>query len=320
MSKYDKGKAFEVSYMLWEDFRDTILFPKVHGEQWNHLVEQDCIIGWINYCAEHRSPDNAYQSYMELLASQVQIWPLIPHLKMAGDKWNTQHHLHFVALKLQTFSPETAMLHIGEHITTQSVLKWSNSECGEHVIFPGDDSQRQWTYFQCHMSPDEHWISQEYVKSLHNLGEWRVFIIGGVISFVIHTHWLQGWDWEGSRVESYLTLEEIWQLQYMVQRPSQQSWCSHGIDIPRNEVSEEAKLPWVDLQNKIINPEYGTEVIQTLGREEFNTFVLSTWWELSLRETRRSGGKSYICTFCRIDVGIQMMKGRRPSYFVNEVE
>lgn len=50
--------------------------------------------------------------------------------------------------------------------------------------------------------------------------------------------------------------------------------------------------------------------------------MLNTWRELVLRETRDGGGKSSICVFCRMDVGIKIDPSgeERPQYFINEVE
>jgi len=71
-----------------------------------------------------------------------------------------------------------------------------------------------------------------------------------------------------------------------------------------------------------VNPQHGAEYFREQGKREFYEFVLGTWRELVLRETRDGGGKPSICLFCRMDIGVRIdLHGAGSSqYFVNEVE
>jgi hypothetical protein len=81
-------------------------------------------------------------------------------------------------------------------------------------------------------------------------------------------------------------------------------------------------LNFTELRHRVINPEYGSQTFREQGKREFYGFVLKTWRELVLRETRDTGGKPSIGVFCRMDVAIKIDPSHagRPEYFVNEVE
>ena len=54
---------------------------------------------------------------------------------------------------------------------------------------------------------------QQYVQSLNQIGEWRVFLVGGTMCSIMHTHKMAGKDWKGdlagTLMDTFLTLEEI---------------------------------------------------------------------------------------------------------------
>ncbi|KIK72002.1 hypothetical protein PAXRUDRAFT_22522 [Paxillus rubicundulus Ve08.2h10] len=49
--RLDGVKTFEVSYMLWDDFKAVLIDPRDPGsrERWDSIRSQDCIIGGIDY-------------------------------------------------------------------------------------------------------------------------------------------------------------------------------------------------------------------------------------------------------------------------------
>lgn len=49
MNDFEDGSAFNVSFMLWEDFRDIIIDPPSHMEGWTSLTQFDCIVGGLDY-------------------------------------------------------------------------------------------------------------------------------------------------------------------------------------------------------------------------------------------------------------------------------
>ena len=48
----ENKKAFEVSYMPWDDFKAVLVSPRSSPEnqrKWNLIHSQDCIIGGVDY-------------------------------------------------------------------------------------------------------------------------------------------------------------------------------------------------------------------------------------------------------------------------------
>lgn len=51
---FEGGRAFDISFMTWEEFRDIVLDPLGHVEGWTALAKMDCIIGGFDYAADRR--------------------------------------------------------------------------------------------------------------------------------------------------------------------------------------------------------------------------------------------------------------------------
>jgi hypothetical protein len=134
--------------------------------------------------------------------------------------------------------PRTTILERPCDIPTDTVLKRSHSECGEHVIMPvtlaggsggaadryrkSINAMRTWSNLDARThSGDEKWASQEYIETLVTVGEWRFFLIGGHVDNIVHT--IKGKDglWIGRRVSSFLTLAELRWDPYSSYTPSQ---------------------------------------------------------------------------------------------------
>ncbi|KAF8556441.1 hypothetical protein OG21DRAFT_1506544 [Imleria badia] len=314
MDDFEGGSVFNLSYMTWEDFRQTVLHPQERSAEWNMIGSKHCVIGGIDYSIDHRSPQNKYrlsaeefriyQAHIYLLANQVQFWPPIEQVRSSASKWPTLCHLRIIAANQNRFTPSTIRLTEESEIPPNAVLKRSHSECGLHVILPDAKSaERSWTYLKRHIHDDEFWMAQEYVPSLDDIGEWRVIIIGGMILSVVHTYKAkQEKDviWMGAPVDTFLSLDEVYQLMQGAHRPT-------------------TAAEW---RRSIVNPQSGTNVVRQFAKREFHQFVIDLWKELVLRETRSSGSKPPIAIFCRMDIGIKIGPGNheRPEYFVNEVE
>lgn len=54
MDVFENGEAFNVRFMTWNDFKETVLNPPAHGERWNILMNVDCIIGGMDYAVDHK--------------------------------------------------------------------------------------------------------------------------------------------------------------------------------------------------------------------------------------------------------------------------
>jgi hypothetical protein len=62
--------------------------------------------------------------------------------------------------------------------------------------------------------PRAAWMAQTYIPELRTFGEWRVFIIGGTVTHVVHTRRNQEkltWAWEP--VHSYYSMQDFSQVQ-----------------------------------------------------------------------------------------------------------
>ncbi|KAI6025432.1 hypothetical protein EDC04DRAFT_2606310 [Pisolithus marmoratus] len=221
MDNYDKGTAFNIKYMTWENFKDVVLDPNTRAFDWNDLVKKDCIIGGIDYSIDHRWDGNPYgfatedqfkkyESHLEPLTETVQFWPPAEQIKQAGKKWPTIISLQLMAQMNHEYFPRTVVLKDGTAIEESTVLKRSNSDCGKYVILPTAAAKyRTWKYLKSCINNKEIWMSQEYVDTLATIGEWRTFIIGGKILSVVHTQKKSDGKWIGTPTESFLTGTEI---------------------------------------------------------------------------------------------------------------
>lgn len=166
---------------------------------------------------------------MRLLGTEVAFWPPIPQVQMAACKQETITFLDEIATCRGWKRPCTRILHDGEPIPTDAVLKRSHSECGSHVFLPEESipvdavnaKERKKTLSACRTwdkikklttSMDQSWMCQDYVPTLLKHGEWRFFLVGEQIVNVVHT--LKDLEidsnaWEGESVTSFYTKREI---------------------------------------------------------------------------------------------------------------
>jgi glutathione synthase/RimK-type ligase-like ATP-grasp enzyme len=101
---------------------------------------------------------------------------------------------------------------VGDFDISRVVLKRTHSDMGQHVILPQDGREKYTReYVEGHSEiPGCIWLIQSYVDTLAALGEWRVFIIGGQIVYIVHTRRNRT---KGSSMAqtpiNYYTLEEL---------------------------------------------------------------------------------------------------------------
>lgn len=53
MDLYENGKAFDVWFYTWNNFKEIVLDPANNPDGWNQLATMDCILGGINYAIDH---------------------------------------------------------------------------------------------------------------------------------------------------------------------------------------------------------------------------------------------------------------------------
>lgn len=254
-------QSFDMSYMNWIDFKMIACSPSNHSEGWNLLASMDCIIGGLDYTIGTRcvlvstvsctveiallrlsysmldrsdydlDPNELrrFEARMRLLSSEVSFWPPIPQVQMAGYKQDTITLLDGIATTHSWKRPCTRVIHDGELIPTNGVLKRTHSDCGSHVLLPEESvphdavdavprkmelsARRTWDSINdLTTSMDQSWICQDYIPTLLKLGEWRFFIVGEQIVNVVHTLKDTASDsdaWSGRPVVSFYTKAEI---------------------------------------------------------------------------------------------------------------
>jgi len=152
-----------------------------------------------------------FNSEISKLQEVVQLWP--PQDQMP-DKFELIKRLDLVAAR-RTYSarPVTQRLtDVGDFDISRVVLKRTHSDMGQHVILP-QDGRVKYTqeYVEGHSEiPGCIWLVQSYVDTLAALGEWRVFIIGGQIVYIVHTrrNRTKG-SWTAQTPINYYTLGEL---------------------------------------------------------------------------------------------------------------
>src|SRR5882762_6501095 len=117
-------------------------------------------------------------------------WPPFDQASTIGSKWQLIENL--------------------ELIHPSTMLKRTHSESSNHVIFPNDLEKRNWEYLNTHSEiPRCRWFAQSYIKSLKDLGEWRVILVGGSPVYTIHTQPGTGDQWKHRRAVSFWPLERL---------------------------------------------------------------------------------------------------------------
>ena len=139
---------------------------------------------------------------------ETHVWPTPNHAKLMGNKLELIMHLDWVANKLGSPRPKTVRLRRGGPIPRDVVLKRTHSDQQSHVILPRTHS-RAWARLD--EGPDgAQWFAQDYVGLLRKVGEWRVFMVGGNIIYVVHTAYIPEHKcWMYTNVTEFLSLFKL---------------------------------------------------------------------------------------------------------------
>jgi hypothetical protein len=249
--------------------------------------------------------------HLDEIRRLVHVWPPQGQQNTIGSKWQLMQNLDTVAAR-STFSarPSSRLLENGQPLPEGIVIKRTHSDAGRHVLLPEND-HRSWEYLNANSEiPGCRWFGQTYVETLHRVGEWRVFIVGGRIVYTVHTVWnplRQTWKWDIAReFHSLETLTCIF--------PQLSRIVTYFYSILR-QFSREQRL----FNTEVCNPDQGSVAEREKAQEEFQTFVTKTYEGLYEIESRVLGGRPSIGIFCRMDIGLIRSNGSI-HYFVNEVE
>lgn len=126
---------------------------------------------------------------MDLTLHPFAIWPPPKQIDWMGAKSTDAVLLGIIADRTGNPSPRTETVAPNAiMIPTDTVLKRSNSDSGNHVILPNNRPRRTLLFLQDNSPHGELWLSQEFIPTLQTMGEWRVFIVNGHIIHAIHTY------------------------------------------------------------------------------------------------------------------------------------
>lgn len=151
-----------------------------------------------------------YMASIEVARRHVYMWPPMEQIDTIGSKHRLLRHLDEIAKAMHTVRPKSKVLKRGDQISGNIVLKRSHSDSGLHVIMPHEGG-RDWHSLQDQMEiPGCVWIGQTFVPELDEVGEWRVFFVGGRIIYCVHTKYHQERQtWKYESVTEYYSLDEM---------------------------------------------------------------------------------------------------------------
>jgi hypothetical protein len=137
------------------------------------------------------------------------IWPHPDQVEGIGAKSNLIERLDVIASAVTMSNrPTTTVITKPSDIPKDTVLKRTHSDASSHVILPTANRRRTWDLLS-DGPPGSIWLSQTYVPTLRKLGEFRVFLIGGQPTYVMHTECVKGSMWVATPQLMFLTLNEI---------------------------------------------------------------------------------------------------------------
>jgi hypothetical protein len=138
------------------------------------------------------------------------MWPPIEQIDGVGSKTELIRHLDSIASEMKTFRPRTKALIPGTQIPNDIVLKRTNSDSGEHVIFPNHPN-RNWEYLSRQLEiPGCVWLGQAMVDTLRYFGEWRVIFVDGKIVCIVHTKYQERTGtWKMQGIHDFYSLKEL---------------------------------------------------------------------------------------------------------------
>jgi glutathione synthase/RimK-type ligase-like ATP-grasp enzyme len=147
---------------------------------------------------------------IDVVCQYLYIWPPVNQVNDIGSKRRLMQHLTNIAATLKMIRPVTKVVTSRTNIPNNVVLKRSHSDAGQHVLMPNEQG-RDWESLRLQMEiPGCVWMGQTLVPQLNDIGEWRVFLVGGRIVYCVHTRYnrvKRTWKWEP--VMEYYSLDEL---------------------------------------------------------------------------------------------------------------
>ncbi|KAK7676838.1 hypothetical protein QCA50_020174 [Cerrena zonata] len=222
------------------------------------------------------------------------IWPPINLIKMAACKWSTIVKLDEVAARTTHTMRPTTTLWDGMHIPNGKVLKRCYSSYQEDVYLP-DGSSKIPTVESLNAEsvlPGRHWMIQDWVPQLRQLGELKVYFVDMKVVYIAVTRYSPSKSgWEFSVNPTIPTLAEMYSL-YTQNR------------------SRTDFLIW---------PQASDRAGEDAGRAELLEYATKTLDALIAYERRAAYGATSLTGMCRMDIGV-LFRASRCDYFVSEID
>ncbi|KAF9230949.1 hypothetical protein BU15DRAFT_82991 [Melanogaster broomeanus] len=349
-------QAFNISYMLWEDFKATLINPRAtieHEERWRLIHTQDCIIGGI--VKSGSSP--AESGYNSGRGSVEQRGRLIGFNYSGGElilvSTGSAYQLHGTqrANYEETLSMLMRVVHIWPPVPSvrMAAHKWRTVRIMEMAAYANG-----WQRPHTDILTDSCEIREGTIlkRSHSNCGNHVILpeqvITGSSVSEnEAHQQLRAQRSWTHLNANTHSGDEQWVSQEYVETLRTLGEWrCflvgGHIINIVHTFEDEDGnwvgRRAWRFMSLKeihdlwanrdtvpvtpghIVNPEGGDRRVRTQGMGELQRVVDETYRELVRQESNPTGAKSSLAIFCRIDVGLIFDADGNPSYFVNEVE
>ena len=149
------------------------------------------------------------------LSQAVRIWPPIAPIKSSACKWSTIQKLDRIAAKVTHTSRPRTQLWDRSEIPTDKVMKRCYSSYQSHIIIPNeveymDEIPSVLSVKWSTQYPGRHWMVQDWVASLRQWGEFKVYIVDMVVVYIAVARWnTANAQWEYVLPERILPLNEI---------------------------------------------------------------------------------------------------------------
>ncbi|KAK7676833.1 hypothetical protein QCA50_006320 [Cerrena zonata] len=291
------SEYFNIRVVRWETFFSWLMGGDITHPETGPCRGADLVLGGIDYTTEYINTVNGitrenYQRFderMDIFASHMRIWPPIAPSREGAIKNHRIQMLDYISTYITRTPRPESMLWDGQHVPHGKVLKRTHSAFGNHVFLPtAPPPSVQQLQGLCDL-PGRQWIVQDWVPTLRQLGEYKVYFVEGEIVWV-----------------SVARFNE-----------NTSGWYAMDTNNETRRLHEvAAMLRAGPILHDYLFPPEPPQGISHLS--DLIMFSKRTFEGLTSRE-RGYYGDSLLLQWCRMDVGI-MTSGDACWYFVNEVE
>ncbi|KAK7684314.1 hypothetical protein QCA50_012638 [Cerrena zonata] len=288
---------FDFKVIRWENFLSWLMKGDVEHPETGPCQGADIVLGAIDYTTEYVTNVNGitrqnYQQFdekMDTFSRLIKVWPPIPFSRRGAFKLRRLQILDEIATTITHTPRPASSLWDGEGIPSGKVLKRTHSAYGKHVYLPSSPPPSVDELRGACDLPGRQWIVQDWVPTLRQLGEYKVYFIEKEVVWIsVARLGKDGGEWH--TVDSHHQIRSLEHVAAMLQA---------GIIVD-------------DYLFSMDPPQYSPMT------SDLVLFARDTLEGLIARD-RDHDGYSLLSEWCRMDIGI-FEQGGMCSYFVNEVE